>query len=88
MAPLARRHFSLLGEFRCPGRVRPMTRACAILTTGLLLASMRPAAVASTELEIGEPFPDLVLPALEDGRPRSLAEFRGKKLILYIFASW
>ncbi len=56
--------------------------------TGLLLASVRPAAMASTELEIGKQFPDLVLPALEDGRPRSLAEFRGQKLILYIFASW
>ena len=65
-----------------------MTRACAFLTTGLVLTSMLPAALASTELEIGKPFPDLVLPALEDGRPRSLAEFRGQKLILYIFASW
>ncbi len=65
-----------------------MTRACAFLTTALLLAPLRPAAMASTELEIGQPFPDLVLPALEDGRPRTLAEFRGQKLVLYIFASW
>ena len=65
-----------------------MTRACAFLTTGLLLASVGPAAMASTELEVGKPFPGLVLPALEDGRPRSLAQFRDQKQVLYIFASW
>ncbi len=37
---------------------------------------------------VGEAFPDLVLPSLEDGRPVSLAEFRGKKVILHVFASW
>lgn len=36
---------------------------------------------------VGEPFPSLVLPDVE-GRPRSIAEFRGRKLILHIFASW
>lgn len=39
-------------------------------------------------LEVGQTFPDLVLPAVEDGRPRSLAQFRGQKLLLHIFASW
>ncbi len=37
---------------------------------------------------VGEVFPLVALPALEDGRPRSLADFRGQKLILHIFASW
>jgi hypothetical protein len=37
--------------------------------------------------EIGKPFPTFSLPAL-DGRPLSIADFRGKKLILHIFASW
>jgi len=36
----------------------------------------------------GQPFPDLVLPRLDDGRPASLSEFRGKKLVLHVFASW
>jgi hypothetical protein len=39
-------------------------------------------------LEVGEPFPDLVLPALDDGRPLSVAQFRGRRLILMVFASW
>ncbi len=36
----------------------------------------------------GEAFPTLALPSAADGRPVSVAEFRGKKLILNIFASW
>ncbi len=38
--------------------------------------------------ETGEPFPDLVFPSLEDGRPLSIANFRGEKVILHLFASW
>ena len=36
----------------------------------------------------GEAFPTLALPSAADGRPVSVAEFRGKKLIINIFASW
>ena len=46
--------------------------------------SSRPA----NPFEVGQPFPALALPALEDGSPRSIADFRGKKLILHVFASW
>jgi hypothetical protein len=38
--------------------------------------------------EMGQPFPTLSFPALEDGRPRSIADFRGKRVILHVFASW
>ena len=44
-------------------------------------------AVAAT-LEVGKPFPDLVLPALEDGRPLSIADFKGERVVLHVFASW
>jgi hypothetical protein len=37
---------------------------------------------------VGEAFPTLALPSAVDGRPVSVAEFRGKKLIVNIFASW
>ncbi|MCI0418419.1 MAG: TlpA family protein disulfide reductase, partial [Acidobacteria bacterium] len=43
---------------------------------------------SSTGFKVGEPFPDLVLPSLADGKPLSLARFRGQKVILQIFASW
>ena len=36
---------------------------------------------------VGEPFPGLVLPDL-DGTPRSIADFRGGKVVLHVFASW
>jgi hypothetical protein len=39
-------------------------------------------------IEIGRPFPNLVLPGVGDGEPRSIAEFRGQKLALHVFASW
>ena len=37
---------------------------------------------------LGQPFPDLTLPALEDGRPASIRDYRGQKVILHVFASW
>ena len=37
---------------------------------------------------VGEAFPTLALPSAVDGRPVSVTEFRGKKLIINIFASW
>lgn len=39
-------------------------------------------------LGIGDTFPDVVLPAVSDGQPMSVAAFRGKKLFLHLFASW
>lgn len=42
----------------------------------------------STGFEVGQPFPAIALPALEDGRPASMADFKGKKLLLHVFASW
>ncbi len=41
-----------------------------------------------TDFEVGQPFPTLSFPALEDGRPRSIADFRGQRVILHVFASW
>ena len=37
---------------------------------------------------VGSPHPDFTLPNLEDGRPVSLSQFRGKKVLLIHFASW
>ena len=36
----------------------------------------------------GEAFPTIALPSAADGRPVSLAAFRGKNVIVNIFASW
>lgn len=42
----------------------------------------------SLGFEVGKRFPTLSLPALDDGRALSLADFRGQKVVLHVFASW
>jgi len=36
----------------------------------------------------GQPFPTMALPSMADGSPASIADFRGNKLVLHLFASW
>ena len=43
---------------------------------------------AIPQLRAGLAFPELTLPDCEDGRPTSLADFRGKRVLLHLFASW
>jgi hypothetical protein len=45
-------------------------------------------APASADFQEGQPFPVLVLPSLGDGDATSIAEFRGRKIALHVFASW
>jgi len=39
------------------------------------------------KVTVGEPAPEFTLPALE-GRTVRLADYRGKRLILFMWASW
>ena len=58
--------------------------------------SMDPGAAAQPQrprlpelnIKVGEPFPPLTLPSLAEGKRKSIADFRGQKVILHIFASW
>jgi len=60
----------------------------------MITAAMAFAAFAQRDVrspgpfEVGRPVPSFALPDSADGRPRSLAEFRGRKVILHVFASW
>ena len=70
-----------------------MTRAIRRLGVVVWLAAATVAAPSDakaqdTAFEVGQPFPTLSFPALEDGRPRSMADFRGQRIILHVFASW
>ena len=56
------------------------------LVVGLVCLSTN--TLSAYELKVGEPFPGLTLPSLKDDRPLSIADFRGEKLILHIWASW
>jgi len=55
----------------------------------LLFSTGEPAAQRSgSPFGVGELFPDLAFPALEDGTPTRMSSFRGKKVMLHVFASW
>lgn len=59
------------------------------LTSSLLFVSVVAGALdRGPRFEAGQEFPDIVLPSLEDGRPISIADFRGKRVLLHMFASW
>jgi len=51
-------------------------------------AAPLPAQRLDARFEVGKPFPELTLPSLEDGSPTSIADFRGNKILLHVFASW
>ncbi len=60
--------------------------ALALASLAMLTAGAAGAAPAG--FDVGDAFPEVVLPALDDGRPLSIAAFRGRKLILHVWASW
>jgi hypothetical protein len=53
-----------------------------------ILGSQGGRSAPSSLFKVGQPFPNITLPSLKDGKPASIADFRGHKLILHIFASW
>lgn len=73
-------------------RLPAWTVAIAALSTGLSTgpsASGAPDdAPTSPTIAVGSYFPDLLLPSLADGTPTSVKKYRGKKVLLHIFASW
>jgi hypothetical protein len=59
----------------------------------LILAAAWAGAIPSARAEeyspsIGKPHADFTLPSIEDGKPVSLSQFRGQKVLLIHFASW
>jgi hypothetical protein len=63
--------------------------SAAMLAAGVaLMGSGQSPARPPAPFEVGRPFPLLALPDCADGRPRSIADFRGRKIILHVFASW
>ena len=53
----------------------------------LALAPLAAVTHAQSPYQVGEPLPALRLPELE-GETLDLAQFRGRKLVLFEFASW
>ncbi len=52
------------------------------------VSSGSPTQRRDSPLAVGDLFPDLAFPSLEDGTPARLSDFRGKKVMLHVFASW
>jgi len=57
------------------------------LTCGCICAVAATGAAAYSP-QVGQPHPDFTLPSIADGRPVSLSQFRGKKVLLVHFSSW
>jgi hypothetical protein len=55
-----------------------------ILAAGLTTS----AGAAGYNPRVGDRHPDFTLPDVATGKPKSLSDFRGKKVLLIQFASW
>jgi hypothetical protein len=64
--------------------------AAVILAIGAAASAVlsAPAFAGQSDLRPGRAFPQLFLPSLDGKGLRSVASFRGKKLVLHVFASW
>lgn len=58
------------------------------IVLGVLLTTISAHAQGLGLIKKGEPFPEIVLPSMEDGSPTSIRDFRGKRVMLHVFASW
>ena len=58
--------------------------AVAVSTAGEVTAVQR----LDSPFAVGDRFPDLAFPSLVDGAPARLSDFRGRKVMLHVFASW
>ncbi len=69
-----------------------MVRSLRVAFAGISLSFLTgmPALLSAgpPQIEIGKPFPDITLPGIDNGEPRTLGEFRGRKVMLHLFASW
>lgn len=68
------------------GRFHASWIAAGLLLAGQFLTSM--AAAAEYPPPVGSRHPDFTLPTIDDRRPVSLSDFRGRKVLLIQFASW
>ena len=65
-----------------------MWRSALSLVTSVLMAAAIPAPAAPYAPKVGQRHPDFTLPDIATGKPASLSDFHGKKVLLIHFASW
>jgi hypothetical protein len=59
-----------------------------LLVMPVVLAATIPASATPYEPRVGQRHADFTLPNIATGKPVSLSDFRGKKVLLIHFASW
>jgi hypothetical protein len=73
-------------------REAEMKKLAQYLSLGVFgIVTMAPTSHAQESLgriRMGAPFPDVDLPALADGKRTTVKLFRGKPVVLIVFASW
>ena len=65
-----------------------MRRSALFLVTPVLMAAATPAPAAEYAPKVGQRHPDFTLPDIATGKPATLSDFRGKKVLLIHFSSW
>jgi hypothetical protein len=65
-----------------------MARTATTLLALLGWAMAAPVLAQDYAPKVGEHHPEFTLPDIQTGKPVSLADFRGKKVLLIQFASW
>jgi hypothetical protein len=58
------------------------------VSVAILFLTADPGGIPAAPLAVGDRHPDFTLPTITDGRPISLSDYRGKKVLLIQFASW
>ena len=64
------------------------SRSLAGLALGMAALLTPGTAEAGEGFEVGDRFPEIVLPSLEGGEPMSITSFRGHRVALHVWASW
>jgi hypothetical protein len=59
-----------------------------LLLSLVLLACGLSSSTAQAQWKVADRFPVISLPAAEDASFRSVADYRGRPLLLHIYASW
>lgn len=59
-----------------------------LATAACVYTPVGPACGAGYSPRVGKPHADFTLPSISGGKAVSLADFRGKKVLLLHFASW
>ena len=64
------------------------TRVIARMAIALVCLTLAAGSTLAFEPKVGEPLADFTLPRIDNGEPASLSDYRGRKVLLIMFASW